>query len=101
MAYEPKNTKDKAYWLEEKAKALRKRANGKTLTLEETASAIWDPDETECPLSSMAILKIERKALDKLKRALLAKNIKGLDDLFEAKHREYAKPIASIYGSSR
>lgn len=97
MAYEPKNTKDKAYWLEEKSKALRKKSTGKTLSLEETAAAIWDPDKSDYPLSSMAILKIERKALGKLKAALKTKNINGLDDLFDAKYRQIAKPISSIY----
>lgn len=97
MAYEQRNTKEKEHWLKLKDEALRKHKSGEPLSLEETALAIWDPDTEDYPMTSMGVLKIEKKALAKLKMALKKKNIIGIDDLFESKFREYAKPISSIY----
>lgn len=97
MAYEQRNTKEKEHWLKLKEEALRRHKAGEPLSLEETALAIWDPDAEDYPMTSMGVLKIEKKALAKLKMALKKKNIIGIDDLFESKFREYAKPISSIY----
>ena len=97
MAYEQRNTKEKEHWLKLKDEALRKHKSGEPLSLEETSLAIWNPDTEDYPMTSMGVLKIEKKALAKLKIALKKKNITGIDDLFESKFREYAKPISSIY----
>ncbi len=69
-------------------KALQKHANGDALTLEETALAIWDPDSGKKPMTTMGVLKLERRALEKLKCKLKEYGIKDLDDLFDPKHRE-------------
>lgn len=100
MPYETRQSKDVDYWLKAKKEALAKHANGEALTLEETAAAIWDPDKEAHPMTCMGVLKIEKRALAKLKAKLSEKNISGLDDLFEAKFREYGKPISSIYHNS-
>lgn len=92
MPYEPRKTKDKAYWLEFKKDALLKHAEGKPLTLEETAAAIWNPEAEDRPMTAMGVLKIEKKALAKLKSKLKEINITGLDDLFESKYRECGRP---------
>ena len=97
MAYEARDVKDRDFWLNAKEEALRKHASGDALTLEETAVAIWDPTTEDCPMTSMGILKIEKKALAKLREKLKESNIVGIDDMFESKFREYAKPISSIY----
>lgn len=97
MAYENRHTKDKDHWLQMKTEALKRRVAGERLTLEETAVAIWNPDTEDRPMTSMGVLKIEKKALAKLKAKLKDYHITGLDDLFESKYREYGKPISSIY----
>ena len=97
MAYEQRNTKEKEHWLKLKDEALRKHKSGEPLSLEETALAIWNPDIEDYPMTSMGVLKIEKKALAKLRAELSKKKIVGIDDLFESKFREYAKPISSIY----
>ena len=97
MAYEQRHTKEKEYWLKLKEEALRRHKSGEPLSLEETSLAIWNPEIEDYPMTSMGILKIEKRALAKLKIALKKKNIVGLDDLFESKFREYGKPISSIY----
>ena len=68
--------------------ALKKHANGKALTLEETALAIWDPNSRKKPMTTMGLLKLERRALAKLKTKLKEYNIDSLDDLFDPKYRE-------------
>ena len=93
MPYESRAIKDKSYWLEFKKDALLKHASGKTLTLEETAAAIWNPDTESKPMTAMGVLKIEKKALAKLKSKLKEINIKNLDDVFESRFREYGKPV--------
>jgi len=93
MLYEPRVIKDRAYWLELKKDALLKHASGKSLTLEETAAAIWNPDAEPKPMTAMGVLKIENKALAKLKSKLKEINIKNLDDVFESRSREYSKPV--------
>jgi len=97
MAYEIRKTKDKDFWLRAKKMAIAKHKMGEILSLEETAVAIWDPEKEDHPMTCMGVLKIEKKALAKLKEKLKEKNIVGLDDLFEAKFREYGKPISSVY----
>ena len=79
---------DKSKWLMLKKIALEKHANRERLTLEETACAMWDPESEKKPMSALGILKIERRALEKLKVALAKYGIKGVDDMFEAKGRE-------------
>jgi len=71
--------------------ALKKHANGKALTLEETALAIWDPDSGKKPMTTMGLLKLERRALAKLKTKLKEYNIDSLDDLFDPKYREVGR----------
>ena len=70
---------------------LAKYKNGERLTLEETAIVIWNPETEIKPLTSMAIHKIEKRALAKLKDALKDYGIKSLDDIFENKYREFAR----------
>lgn len=97
MAYEQRHTKEKEHWLKLKEEAIKKHKAGYPLSLEETSLAIWNPDVEDYPMTSMGVLKIEKRALAKLKIELKKKNIVGIDDLFESKFREYAKPISSIY----
>ena len=74
-----------------KERCLKKHGSGKSLTLDETAFAIWDPDTQEKPMTPMGILKIERRALEKLKSELKKYGIKNLDDVFDPKYRELGK----------
>jgi hypothetical protein len=69
---------------------IAKHEAGERLTLEETAIALWNPETEKRPLTSMAIHKIEQRALDKLKDALKKYGISSIDDMFENKHREFA-----------
>ena len=71
-----------------KKQCMKKHRDGKSLTLDETAFAVWDPDTQAKPMSPMGILKIERRALDKLKCELKKYGISSLDDVFDPKHRE-------------
>lgn len=71
-----------------KKQCLKKHAAGNGLTLDETAFAIWDPETQAKPMSPMGILKIERRALAKLKNELAKYGIKNLDDVFDPKYRE-------------
>lgn len=71
-----------------KEQCQKKHAAGKCLTLDETAFAIWDPETQEKPMTPMGILKIERRALEKLKSKLKKYGIHSLDDVFDPKHRE-------------
>jgi uncharacterized protein YqeY len=71
-------------------KCLAKHKAGERLTFVETALAMWDPKTEERPLTSMAICKIEQRALKKLKDALKEYGINGIDDMFENRHREFA-----------
>lgn len=74
-----------------KKQCHRKHEDGKCLTLEETAFAIWDPEKEAHPITPMGVLKIERRALEKVKLALKKYGINNLDDVFDPKHRELAK----------
>lgn len=86
-------------WLKMKEDAMKKHAAGENLTLEETAAAIWNPETENQPMTAMGILKIERRALDKLKTLLASQyGINSIDDIFDPKYREYAKPVSNVYG---
>ena len=100
MAYEQRKTKDREHWLKLRDEYRKKHEAGDALTLEETAIAIWNPDTEAHPMTSMGVLKIEKKALEKLKARLKDMNIKGLDDVFEAKFREYGHPVSSVYDNA-
>ena len=97
MAYESRKTKDRAHWMQMKKEALRRRAEGERLTLEETAVAIWDPKTEKQPMTCMGVLKIEKRALAKMKAKLREYGIKDLSDVFEPKFREYGKPVVPDY----
>ena len=77
--------------LEFKTECLKKHDEGKPLTLEETAFAIWNPETEAKPMTPMGVLKIERRALDKVKLALKKYGINNLDDVFDPRFRENAK----------
>lgn len=83
----------KAAMLAFRGECLRKHRDGKALTLDETAFAMWNPDTEAKPMTPMGILKIERRALAKLKEKLKESGVTSLDDLFDPKHREMGKPI--------
>lgn len=91
MAYEARHTKDREHWMQMKKDALRKRAAGERLTLEETAVAIWQPDKEKQPMTCMGVLKIEKKALAKMKEALKKYKINDLSDIIEPKYREFGR----------
>ena len=78
-----------------KKDALRRHASGECLTLEETAAAIWNPKTEAHPMTCMGVLKIEKKALSKLKAQLSKYGIKDLSDVVEPKFRENGKPTTS------
>lgn len=77
--------------LEFKKQCLKKHEMGEPLTLEETAFAMWNPETENKPMTAMGVLKIERRALDKMKLALKKYGIHNLDDVFDPRHREAAK----------
>lgn len=82
--------------LEEQRKVyLEMHKKGEKLTVEQTRLAIWDPETEAKPLTKMAVLKIERRALEKLKAKLASFGIKSLDDVFPP-HRENAVMEESI-----
>lgn len=88
--------KTKEELIQAKRIALIKHSNGEPLTLEETALAIWDPETSKRPMSNMGVLKIQNKALDKLKAALKKYNIHGIDDMFSPKRGcEFTSPMLS------
>lgn len=97
MAYESRDTKDREHWLKMKQDALKRYVAGNRLTLEETSIAIWDPESEKQPMTCMGVLKIEKKALDKLKSKLKAFGIKDLGDVFEPKFREYGRQVSTVY----
>lgn len=83
--------KSRENMLEFKEQCLKKHEAGENLTLDETAFAIWNPEKESKPMTPMGILKIERRALDKLKTALKKYGINNLDDVFDPRHRELGK----------
>ena len=98
MAYEIRKTMNTSHWMQMKKEALRKRAEGERLTLEETAVAIWDSKTEKHPMTCMGVLKIEQRALEKLKIALKKYGINDISDVIEPKFREYGRLESSIYG---
>ena len=85
--------KNKERWLKIRKEASRKHADGKSLTLEETAIMLWNPETEDHPMSGMNVLKIERKALAKVKTGLAQLGLHSLDDIFDAKFREHGNPV--------
>lgn len=79
--------------LEEQRKVyLEMHRKGQPLTISQTAIAIWNPETEAKPLTKMAILKIEQRALEKLRAKMKELGIKGLDDIFSP-HREEASQV--------
>ena len=79
--------------LEEQRKAyLEMHRKGQKLTVSQTAIAMWNPETEKRPLTKMAVLKIEQRALAKLKSKLASLGIKSLDDIFSP-HREEASQV--------
>ena len=74
-----------------KKQCMKKHEAGECLTLDETAFAVWNPDKEAKPMTPMGILKIERRALTKLKAEFAKLGVKNLDDVFDPKSRETAK----------
>lgn len=58
--------------------------HGQRLSAEQTRFAIWDPKTEAKPLSKTAIMKIEARALAKLKKAFAKYNIHSVSDVFES-----------------
>ena len=82
--------------LEEQREAyLEMHRKGQKLTVSQTAIAMWNPETEKQPLTKMAVLKIEQRALAKLKSKLASFGIKSLDDVFSP-HREDAVQVSEI-----
>ena len=82
--------------LEEQRKAyLEMHKKGQKLTVSQTAIAMWNPETEKQPLTKMAVLKIEQRALAKLKSKLASFGIKSLDDVFSP-HREDAVQVSEV-----
>lgn len=79
--------------LEEQRKVyLEMHKKGVPLTVEQTRLCIWNPETEVKPLTKMAVLKIEQRALEKLRAKMKELGIKGLDDVFSP-HREAASQV--------
>ena len=82
--------------LEEQRKVyLEMHRKGQKLTVSQTAIAMWNPETEKRPLTKMAVLKIEQRALAKLKSKLASLGIKSLDDVFSP-NREDAVQASEI-----
>ena len=82
--------------LEEQRKVyLEMHRKGQRLTVSQTAIAMWDPKTEKRPLTKMAVLKIEQRALAKLKSKLASLGINSLDDVFSP-HREAASQVDGL-----
>lgn len=88
---QPPNRSSKEAMLAFKKQCMQKHKDGELLTLDETAFALWDPEHDKKPLSPMGILKIERRALDKMKLALKKYGIRSIDDALDPRYREIGK----------
>lgn len=78
--------------LEEQRKVyLEMHRKGQRLTVSQTAIAMWNPETEAKPLTKMAILKIEQRALAKLKTKLASLGIKSLDDVFSPNREDAVK----------
>ena len=71
-----------------KVKAQEKLRTGHNLNLNEIAVMIWNPKKETKPLSAMGILKIERRALLKIRKGFAKMGITKLDDVVGVKTRE-------------
>lgn len=72
-----------------KASAKEKLRRGHRLTLDETAVMIWNPKKEKKPMTAMGVLKIERRALAKIRSGLAKYGITKFADVFgETKSRE-------------
>lgn len=72
-----------------KASAEEKLNHGHRLTLDETAVMIWNPKKEKKPMTAMGILKIEKRALAKIRKGLAKYGITKFADVFvETKARE-------------
>lgn len=79
--------------LEEQRKVyLEMHKKGVPLTVEQTRLCIWNPKTEAKPLTKMAVLKIEQRALEKLRDKMKKLGIKSLDDIFSP-HREEASRV--------
>ena len=75
--------------LEEQRKVyLEMHKKGQRLTVSQTAIAMWNPETEAKPLTKMAVLKIEQRALEKLRAKMKELGIKSLDDIFSPHHEE-------------
>ena len=77
---------------EEENAVILKYLNGEPMTLDETALAVWMAEgrKTKRPMTKVAILGIEAKALAKLKVGLKKFGIDSLDDVLFPKGRSNA-----------
>ena len=82
--------------IDKKRKAMQKHKDGKCLTFEETAFAIWDIDKETRPMSPMGICKLQKRILEKCNGKLSKVGIKSSDDVFEPKDREVAKKMTTV-----
>jgi len=79
--------------LEEQREAyLKLHKSGMRLSLDATRIAMWNPATEKAPMSKMAVLKIEQRALAKLKAKLKELGINSLDDVLSP-HREDAVQV--------
>lgn len=80
--------------LEEQRKVyLEMHCKGQKLTVSQTAIAMWNPETEERPLTKMAVLKIEQRALAKLKAKLASLGINSLDDVFSPNREDDAVQV--------
>lgn len=64
--------------------------SGECLSLEETALALWMTEgrKTEKPMSAMAVLKIQQRALEKLRKGLKEMGINSIEDIMNLNDRQ-------------
>lgn len=64
--------------------------SGNCLSLEETALALWMSEgrKTAKPMSAMAVLKIQQRALEKLRKGLKEMGINSLEDVLNLNDRQ-------------
>ena len=76
---------------------LEKHDKGEPLTLEETAIAMWDPNSNKKPMTTMGVLKLQQRALNRLREALKKYHIYNVDDVIGAKLRSFGN-LSTIHG---
>lgn len=80
--------------LEEQRRIYREmHRNGIILSAEQTAIAMWNPEIETKPMTKAAVLKIEQRALAKLKMKLAKLGIKSLDDVFTPNCEEVERTV--------